>query len=398
MSAKRRFMKRLAGCTAGGTGVRAHGNRPGTPGRCCTVAVEVRITPRTQSLPCGAPASHPDIPGHLSPSSPRCRPRPPRKAAGPVRRAASRRRRHRAAATAGGAGAPGKPLVYEGQTEPPAARRHLVLPPGRRAHAGRHRALVRAARPERLAGDPRAAQLERARHARSTAPRSAGTARSSSCPGPQGRAKRTFWKVRFEGSNYRTKVWLNGKTIGGYTGYFPFEARSRRPAQGAQHAGREGLVGAQQPRPHALAPGRLQRLRHRRLVELRRPAARGLRAQDRHDRHRGRAGPAAPAQGGRPRQGRGARLPAQHDRQGAGRRPGDRRADGRRIRLPGKRIPASSPRLLDQTFTIKQPAAVAARRPGAVPADGDGRGGRARARRATGCASACASSRPRAAG
>src|SRR5919109_248798 len=33
-----------------------------------------------------------------------------------------------------------------------------------------------------------------------------------------------FWKVRFEGSNYRTKVWLNGKHIGGFTGLFPFEA------------------------------------------------------------------------------------------------------------------------------------------------------------------------------
>jgi beta-galactosidase/beta-glucuronidase len=33
-----------------------------------------------------------------------------------------------------------------------------------------------------------------------------------------------FWKVRFEGSNYRTKVWLNGKAIGGFTGYFAFEA------------------------------------------------------------------------------------------------------------------------------------------------------------------------------
>ncbi|MGH2713758.1 MAG: glycoside hydrolase family 2 protein [Thermoleophilaceae bacterium] len=32
-----------------------------------------------------------------------------------------------------------------------------------------------------------------------------------------------FWKVRFEGSNYRTWVWLNGKQIGTYTGYFPFE-------------------------------------------------------------------------------------------------------------------------------------------------------------------------------
>jgi beta-glucuronidase len=41
---------------------------------------------------------------------------------------------------------------------------------------------------------------------------------------PRAEARRTFWKVRFEGSNYRTKVWLNGKAIGGFTGYFPFEA------------------------------------------------------------------------------------------------------------------------------------------------------------------------------
>jgi beta-glucuronidase len=33
-----------------------------------------------------------------------------------------------------------------------------------------------------------------------------------------------FWKVRFEGSNYRTKVWLNGRQIGRYAGFFPFEA------------------------------------------------------------------------------------------------------------------------------------------------------------------------------
>jgi beta-glucuronidase len=32
-----------------------------------------------------------------------------------------------------------------------------------------------------------------------------------------------LWKVRFEGSNYRTWVWLNGRRIGAYTGYFPFE-------------------------------------------------------------------------------------------------------------------------------------------------------------------------------
>jgi len=34
-----------------------------------------------------------------------------------------------------------------------------------------------------------------------------------------------FWKVRFEGNNYRTKVWLNGKQVAFFTGYFPFEVR-----------------------------------------------------------------------------------------------------------------------------------------------------------------------------
>jgi beta-glucuronidase len=32
-----------------------------------------------------------------------------------------------------------------------------------------------------------------------------------------------FWKVRFEGNNYRTKLWLNGKELAFFTGYFPFE-------------------------------------------------------------------------------------------------------------------------------------------------------------------------------
>ena len=34
---------------------------------------------------------------------------------------------------------------------------------------------------------------------------------------------RHFWKVRFEGANYRTKVWLNGQELAFFTGYFPFE-------------------------------------------------------------------------------------------------------------------------------------------------------------------------------
>ena len=113
---------------------------------------------------------------------------------------------------------------------------------------------------------------------------------------PKDEAKRTFWKIRFEGANYRTKVWLNGKTIGGYGGYFPFEARPDRAAPGPQHARGQGLLAAQQPRPHPLAPGGLQRLRHGRLVELRRAAARGLRAPHRHGRHPRSPGAAAPAQ------------------------------------------------------------------------------------------------------
>jgi beta-glucuronidase len=34
---------------------------------------------------------------------------------------------------------------------------------------------------------------------------------------------RHFWKVRFEGNNYRTEVWLNGRKLAFVTGYFPFE-------------------------------------------------------------------------------------------------------------------------------------------------------------------------------
>ena len=37
------------------------------------------------------------------------------------------------------------------------------------------------------------------------------------------KSAKQFWKVRFEGNNYRTKVWLNGRQLAFYTGYFPFE-------------------------------------------------------------------------------------------------------------------------------------------------------------------------------
>ena len=37
------------------------------------------------------------------------------------------------------------------------------------------------------------------------------------------RESRRYWKVRFEGNNYRSTVWLNGRPLGSFTGYFPFE-------------------------------------------------------------------------------------------------------------------------------------------------------------------------------
>ncbi|HEX6653793.1 MAG TPA: glycoside hydrolase family 2 TIM barrel-domain containing protein [Thermoleophilaceae bacterium] len=43
---------------------------------------------------------------------------------------------------------------------------------------------------------------------------------------------REFWKVRFEGNNYRTKLWLNGKQIAFYTGYFPFEVLLKNLREG----------------------------------------------------------------------------------------------------------------------------------------------------------------------
>jgi beta-glucuronidase len=41
-----------------------------------------------------------------------------------------------------------------------------------------------------------------------------------------------FWKVRFEGNNYRTKVWLNGAQLAFYTGYFPFEVLLKNLREG----------------------------------------------------------------------------------------------------------------------------------------------------------------------
>ena len=151
--------------------------------------------------------------------------------------------------------------------------------------------LVRPARPHGLERDPRPAQLERHRpHAEPAHLGLVPQGVPAAARDPKG-LKRA-WKIRFEGSNYRTTVWLNGRKIGGFTGYFPFEL----DLQGLR-TGRNSLV----VRVSTLRsrtdlthwrPARLQRLRLRRLVELRRPAARGVRPPGGH-RGRG-AGPGPP--------------------------------------------------------------------------------------------------------
>jgi beta-glucuronidase len=171
---------------------------------------------------------------------------------------------------------------------------------------------------------------------------------------PRDELKRTFWKIRFEGANYRTKVWLNGKTIGGYTGYFPFEANLD-----GLRKGRNTLV------------VKVSSVRSNRDLTHWRPAAfngygtggwwnfggllrevyvRKIDTIDIEDVHvlprlRKVGGPAKVEVRAYLRNMTG--KPRDVDLVIA--------ADGRRIRLAGKRIPADSPRLLTQTFTIKQP-------------------------------------------
>lgn len=166
--------------------------------------------------------------------------------------------------------------------------------------------------------------------------------------------KRTFWKVRFEGINYRAKVWLNGKVIGGYTGYFPFEARLD-----GLRKGRNTLV------------VKVSSLRSSRDLTHWRPAAyngygtggwwnfggilrevyvRKIDTIDIDDVH---AVPHLRKVGG----------PAKVDVRAYLRNMTSTArevdlvlsVDGERIVIPGKEIPANSTRILTKTFTIKRP-------------------------------------------
>ncbi|MBA3264011.1 MAG: beta galactosidase jelly roll domain-containing protein [Thermoleophilaceae bacterium] len=171
---------------------------------------------------------------------------------------------------------------------------------------------------------------------------------------PKDEAKRTFWNVRFEGANYRTKVWLNGRAIGAYTGYFPFEM----DLDGLRK-GRNTLV------------VKVSSLRSNRDLTHWRPAAfngygtggwwnfggllrevyvRRIDTIDIEDVH---VLPRLPKVGGPAKVEVRAYLRNLTDK--------DREVDlvmavdGERIELKGKEVPANAPRVLTETFTIKRP-------------------------------------------
>ena len=101
--------------------------------------------------------------------------------------------------------------------------------------------------------------------------------------------------VRFEGAGHFSTVYLNGRIVAKHAGgYLPFEAPADGPAPRHQPAGGARVLDAGQDRPQPLAPGQLQRLRQRGLVELRRHPPRGVDPARAGHRHRAGAG-AAPA-------------------------------------------------------------------------------------------------------
>ena len=96
------------------------------------------------------------------------------------------------------------------------------------------------------------------------------------------------WVVRFESVNYRSKAWLNGRPIGTNRGaYLPFEFRLPAAASSAAAGVNHLVIRVDSKPPADRLPARRavdDRRADRRLVELRRPAARGLPAAD--QRHR----------------------------------------------------------------------------------------------------------------
>ncbi len=203
------------------------------------------------------------------------------------------------------------------------------------------------------------------------------------------------WIVRFESINNRVTIWLNGHQIGAHTGAFlAFEVVLPESDLNRSAVNRLVLRVSDAHTETDLPP--LSRAGphgdRRRLVELRRPAARGLPAPRRADRFRQRAGAAATRVRDLQRRdlllGRRAQLRveraarrAQHDLRCARREPRaahDRRRLERHLRRAAARQPS---------------AAVAAERAAPLPGEPRGAGRRRQARRRRSSRSRTTSSR-----
>ena len=257
------------------------------------------------------------------PTHPPGLPRRARGAAGIRRRAGPRAR---AAGHPGSAptGARGSDAEQEGARprgpgRAAAAGRALVLPPGRPA-GRRDVGLVRAARPHRLERDPCPAQLER--HRPHAEPAHLGLVPQGvpAAQGPEGTEAGLEGPVRgLELPHHRLAERQEDRRL---HRILPLRARPQGASLRAQQPRRARVHAAQPHRPDPLAARRLQRLWHGGMVELRRPAARGVRAPGGHRGRGARAGPPPRSAAGRAGPGGGAHDAAQPHRQGPQRRAG----------------------------------------------------------------------------
>ena len=269
MSAKRRFMAREAAR-------RTVAVAQSTPGH---GRLQIAPLPSDASLHCGPPAP-------LAIRRLACTAGLP--AARRTRRAAARRRPaapDAAARRARAAGrAPRRQAARSARARPTASCSAAPGTSARTTPSSASGALVRPGRPDRLDGDPvphnwNASDTTENRPVGRLVPQGVHAAALAE----EGAAH--FWKVRFEGANYRTKVWLNGKQIGVLHRLLPVRGRSDEPAQGPQHARGQGLLAAQQHRPHPLAARPPSTATAPAAGGTSAAAARGLHAARRHGRH-----------------------------------------------------------------------------------------------------------------
>ena len=167
----------------------------------CSLSVLIPLALAGRARGAAGVRRRPGHPGHLS--------SPPPPAAGAAVEAAHARRCSSATARTGAS-----------------ARRPLVLPPGRPFWRQRSPGWYAQRDLSGWSADPGPPQLER--HRPDAEPPDLGLVPQGVQAAADPKDVNRAWKVRFEGSNYRTTVWLNGRKIGGFTGLLPVRAGPRR--------------------------------------------------------------------------------------------------------------------------------------------------------------------------